>query len=353
MPTALLRVIVVVLILPLNSAGLIACSLDQATSTVLDGIARPRFPEQALAPAVASGIRCLDKARPLVVRGYEDVLKMASLPRYSGAGETSIHKAIQEAERWLNEGKRPEAMALLDELHQDLVRAQEGQQVEVLMDKWNVRYPASLAVDVFQTDLSRFLRRVEALMDLVLREELAAGGPELREAAKGWGYGSVEEMLRDYIDTERMETTFTVDVAQPLQKSLGGTRLSLTITGIPKVTSLLFELESQYPALRGQIWALRIEPAVESIEDTVLPEQKLTVIIPAQGLDSPSTFGPLHRSIWSIPLVITALLFGASPSAHLVVVVISVALTTLGALTDPNFVADPAARFEARLPTSA
>src|SRR5690348_10349049 len=77
-----------------------------------------RFASVALAPVAAGMIHSIDQVRQTLIH-VDPVLGrrgIGSLPRYTGAGETSIHKAIYDFERLFKEGKREEALALMDEL---------------------------------------------------------------------------------------------------------------------------------------------------------------------------------------------------------------------------------------------
>ncbi len=309
MPKPLLRVIACLLVPCLGSAGAHGAAPNSQASFALwtSNAAEAPFYADALAPGAAGFIHCLDRIRSTLVRRSE-----ALLPRYAGAGETSIHKAIQGAERLIQEGKRLEAMFLLDELRDDLIQAEEAKRIEPLMEKWNARYPCDLPVDVIgEAHLGRFVSYVDALFDSIAENAqstqfeswlLNAVRLGLQRASTESHYASLAEMLKDYMDAENVETGFDVDVAEPLQKILGGpTPLRLTVKGTPTVSKILYELEVQHPALRGRPWALKIEPDVESAGETVLSGQRLRLVLPPSG---PAECGGFWRVLSEILLLV-------------------------------------------------
>lgn len=101
---------------------------------------------EALAPAAGGSCHSFDHVRANIVHQYKELLARGrrrqggdakrrerrllayrSLPRYVGAGETSVHKAIRHAEQLLRENRKLEAMTLLDELRDDLFQAQKNE----------------------------------------------------------------------------------------------------------------------------------------------------------------------------------------------------------------------------------
>jgi len=168
---------------------------------------------------------------------------------------------------------------------------------------------------------------------------MEALGDKLSELAKDSGYDTIEEMLADNAVLLDEKTVFNVEVAAPLQKSLGGrTRLVLTVRGRPSVFNILGTLH-EHPLLRGHSWALQIEPDLDSNTDTVLPNSTLTLILPS---DDPSTpphwiWGPSNRAVWSLPVLTLALFQGFPSAAHLLALGAALALTAVGVFTDPEF----------------
>jgi hypothetical protein len=115
--------------------------------------------------------------------------KHLTLPRYAGAGETSIHRALRVAEKYLEEDKPLDALLLLMELRSDLRQARATMAIESLMDKWNAHSPSSLQVDVLLPDLDQFLKNTERLYRLAKKAHRiwADHHPEFALASdKGW-----------------------------------------------------------------------------------------------------------------------------------------------------------------------
>ncbi len=101
---------------------------------------------------------------------------------YTGAGDTSIHKALDRARELRDQGNLGEAGSLLQELLEDLRRAQETQNVSMLMDKWNERMGADLPVDLFLDDLPAAIQEAEVQLAQLERREpeirLSVGSPD-------------------------------------------------------------------------------------------------------------------------------------------------------------------------------
>src|SRR5947209_2968034 len=129
------------------------------------------------------------------------------------------------------------------------------------MDRWNKRYPAQLPVDIDQADIPQFLsailqiRRIAwAAMEQsgeVLTEsggalERAVGKmlQAIRDMARESGYDSISELYADLVDAEKLETRFTVAIAEPLRDAVeGADSLTLTVRGVSSVAQITFELD--------------------------------------------------------------------------------------------------------------
>jgi hypothetical protein len=284
------------------------------------------FDEQTLALPAAGGTNCLGKPRMDLVHGVENLLL---LRRYTGAGETSIHKALQQAERWIQEGKFLEAILLLNELLDDLTHAQKTNEIAPLMDKWNVRYPSHLSVDLIdEADLEQFIRYIEALPNSIagpsesveFEERLrTAFRSDLTRALEQSGYDSLDEMLTDRVDAEKVETVFQVDVTEPFRERLGGTTsITLPVKGWPTVSRIVEQLQIQHPVLRDIQWELKVVPNVESVGDTVLPGHQLSLVAPSSSSTERSNPGPSDPLLKCAAAVVSTVLWKISPAVSLV-----------------------------------
>jgi len=133
------RLTMVLLVLPVAGRGILPVQADgrnlAADGPSTDGC----FRRDALAPIAGGAIDCLDGIRAEIVHAYETVSARPNLPRYAGAGETSIHRAIREAARLIREQQYLPAMTLLLDLEHDLLDAQKTGDIALLMDAWNTR----------------------------------------------------------------------------------------------------------------------------------------------------------------------------------------------------------------------
>lgn len=300
------------------------------------------FTRQVLALSATGHWRCLDGDRSWLVQFYER-LAPAGLPRYAGAGNTSVHKAILEAERLIIEGKRLEGFSLLIELRRDLTTALATGAIEPLMDMWNRRYPSDNPVDLLLSDIEAFLRYVTTLLlragppaepDAFSQSWREAIARDLQAALRESGYGSVEDMLEAHMAAGQMETVCRVKLRERWAAVFGSGELSVSVRGRPSVSALLAALDEQYPRLRDRSWGLLIYPPLASADDTVLPEHELTLIDPIQESGPYWTWGPANQSIWAMPLLITLFVSSQSPEAGIAVAVASFGLTVYGAAHD-------------------
>src|SRR5260370_3910647 len=163
-----LRLIACVLVLCL------VASVAAAESTCQRNVPHPRrtscdgaFRRAALAPAAGGMIRCMDGIRRKIIASYRNSASgsFRRLPRYTGAGETSIHKAIQHVERLFQEGNLKEAFSLMAKLLDDLWTARETKRIDPLMDNGNARYPSELPVDIHLTDIPQFFSYLWSVAD--------------------------------------------------------------------------------------------------------------------------------------------------------------------------------------------
>lgn len=102
----------------------------------------------------------------------DDTLKLIeenTLKRYTGSGDSPIHKALDDIKDKINNGKIESAIKILEELKSDLKTAQESKNVEILTDKWSKCYPSSLDVDIFITDIPKVLLKIENLLEEINR----------------------------------------------------------------------------------------------------------------------------------------------------------------------------------------
>ena len=85
--------------------------------------------QTALALPASSGTQDLGRTRQEFIRLYTHLFR-----RYTGAGETSVHKATQRAVQLVHQRNYDDARALLDELLDDLETARDTKQIEPLME---------------------------------------------------------------------------------------------------------------------------------------------------------------------------------------------------------------------------
>jgi hypothetical protein len=294
----------------------------------------------ALALPATAGWHCIDGARITLVRLFKR-LPSPILPRYTGAGDTSIHKAICDAERRLREGNRAEGVLLLIELRRDLTDALAIRRIESLMDKWNQRYPSDKAVDLLLADIDQLLRYINAhfapfhrmpeedSFTRSLKERIAV---DLQEDVRESGYESLGDLLADQIASENVETVFQVKLRVPFDAIFGRPNLSLTVRGRPNVAKLIDALPQQYPLLQERRWGLAIRPPLESAGDTVLPAHELELIEPTP--DAELYWGPANRSVWATALVLMFLVAGNSDVNTLAYHMGAILLVAYGVLTD-------------------
>lgn len=95
--------------------------------------------------------------------------KEEGLGPYTGAGDTAIHKALDDIKQWIKDSKFNLAKNLLNELIRDLraiKKTPEGgtDTYETIMTSWNERYPSELPVDLLRTDVPVALEEAEKLL---------------------------------------------------------------------------------------------------------------------------------------------------------------------------------------------
>jgi hypothetical protein len=361
------------------SSVILACVLasspgDDWSSTLTlakspKSFAEVTFGVEALAPVAAGMLKCLNGLRVGLVHSYEELVlasrsarsisekgargDKAELPRYTGAGESSIHIAIREANRLLQEGQFRPALSIVILLKYDLERAQATGKIEPLMDNWNARYPADLLVDILLDEIPKFQRTLDEIYRRLKATVLNSGEPlsedddtfverirhqvqrDLLAAADESGYETLDEMQIDYFDAENIRTSFAVEISEHLRTAVGHQPMvEVVVQGIPTLGRLADALKKQYPALRYLPWTLRLDLEMESSNPIIFPGQKIR-LVPASG---PShCFGLGNGSIWGIPLLILAASSGF-PWVDLSVHVVTLALTAWGVWADPAFV---------------
>jgi hypothetical protein len=274
--------------------------------------AGPHFISAALALKPESVDRFLKTRaywRDYGIRGREPMKdRDAMLPRYTGAGETAIHRAMYAVKRLRNRGELEEAIALLTELERDLADARDRQTIVPLMTKWNARYPAPLEVDLMQDDVPAMLDYVRSLRDSIQSRDVdpAWDAPErwwsaLTTAFHHSGYPDFFDWLLDEIDSIDIETVFETHLAKPLRPLVGGSAvLHLTVRGITTVLRIIVSLEDQYPPLKPAEWRLLIDGRdFGLLDDLVLPGQRLDIVepnVPPSGSLHPSSSAPSNPS---------------------------------------------------------
>jgi len=324
------------------------------------------FNEEALALKAAEMLHSFGTVRRTFQRAYQRLWtgrpvhkppRRVVLPRYAGAGETAIHKAIRDAERLILAGDDVTALSLLVELMASLHQALETRRIEPLMDKWNMRYPSDLPVEVIElADLRAFLsaarevwhqnRKDDALDATHTRSgDLSEAEDEtfverlhrrmaqdLEARTMESGYASPMDLLSDYIDAADVEASFTVHIPEALEAVLKrGSPLPLVFKGLPSVTRIVHELETQYPSFVEREWHLRIDgEVIRSTVQTVLPSQKLELVIP--GSSAPQRrFGPGSPTLPTFGLIVFLLFPALSLSSYPVATA-----ATVCALTEPK-----------------
>ncbi|MBI4972744.1 MAG: endolytic transglycosylase MltG, partial [Candidatus Omnitrophica bacterium] len=101
----------------------------------------------------------------------------SSLPPYTGAGDTSIHAALDDAKAKIEQGDLAGAEKLLNELRTDLITAQQSGSIEALMDnKWNQRYPSDLPVDLLFDGIPAALSQIDSLLVQITKTSPAQPG---------------------------------------------------------------------------------------------------------------------------------------------------------------------------------
>ncbi len=96
----------------------------------------------------------------------------SDLPPYTGAGDTSIHKAMDHMRKLREEGQMREAQKLLTNLKSDLAVAMATQDIEPLMVKYNEQFGDGLEVDLMLDDIPEVLESVdESLGGIDFRSE--------------------------------------------------------------------------------------------------------------------------------------------------------------------------------------
>ncbi|MCP4653648.1 MAG: hypothetical protein GY858_09770 [Candidatus Omnitrophica bacterium] len=91
-----------------------------------------------------------------------------SMHPYTGSGNTSIHKAVEDAQEMADKGQIDEARWLLIGLRTDLSSAYDKSDITILMDKWNKRY--SGIGDLLIRDIPKTLDKVKQF--IVVMEDL-------------------------------------------------------------------------------------------------------------------------------------------------------------------------------------
>jgi len=286
-----MRVLTAVLMACLVSRRLHLPARLAASATGLAAVRDARFAGESLALPAGEGIRCLGPIRRQWAHTYQ-LTEHPALPRYAGAGETSIHKAIQELHHLIAQGAARQAIQLIRELERDLHLAQQTGDIDALMTKWNARYPSELPVDVLGVHIPQFLTTLEALWLIMpedpedvayvteLQRMVQAG---LKNLAKDMGYDSLEDFVRDAIVSDLYTATdFQVHVSPSLRRFVeGATSITINVIGMPTFQRVTLTILRQFPALNGPDWILRIDDREpESDYELILPGQRLELIVP-------------------------------------------------------------------------
>lgn len=89
------------------------------------------------------------------------------LPPYTGAGDTSIHAALALARDSVGTEHMVFTKEMLGELLVDLQRAQDSQNIEPLMEKWNERFPSQGAPDLLIHDITTAIAEAEDILNQI------------------------------------------------------------------------------------------------------------------------------------------------------------------------------------------
>ena len=243
------------------------------------------------------------------------------LPKYTGAGATSIHGAIVDANTLLKDGRGKEAIELLTDLIGDLETAYKSQDIQPLMEKWNDRYPSSLEVDLLIQDIPRFIGYAKELLEALRRYpnesrsivEIAndPDSPVFKEIEKAHethrgSPAPIEWFKEQMLIQKQMEgTTHDFSIRVPdhpvIRLATGGQEtISIHLKGeYPDVDHILTELLKQCPQLEelSFMWDIRIDGnSPKNGTETVLPGQSIEI--------APSRI----RSIWPILKIISTII---------------------------------------------
>ena len=216
---------------------------------------------------------------------------LPGLPKYTGSGATSIHRAIVDANGLFKDGEYADGLRLTEELLADLERAEKEQAIEPLMDKWNERYPSELEVDLLLSDLPKFIGYAQGLQKAF---QIRLGpGPSItneQDAALRSRLTAPFDLFMDELDIQKqivskMTYEFRIeipDVAVIRQATGGQASVLIRLRGVyPDVDHILEELIRQCPLLEelSFIWDLSIDKTpVDSGVQTVISGQRLEIV---------------------------------------------------------------------------
>ena len=126
------------------------------------------------------------------------IIKQKSLSQYTGSGDTSIHKVLDDVRRQINKGEIDIAKELLEDLKTDLIAAQESEDVKALMEKWYDKDPylSDLPVDLLIIDIPKTIVKVESLLEQVDREDTALREKRERDRVRNETFSAMERLLQ-------------------------------------------------------------------------------------------------------------------------------------------------------------
>jgi hypothetical protein len=281
------------------------------------------FPKEALALGVAAMHRSSGALRRFVIERYREAL--AGIGRQnpqpaSGSGQGgvggahSIDQAVAKARQFIDRGQRAEAYVLLGELAQDLRATLQAPESSTLLAKWYARFPSDVPAISTDFQLENWIGEVDRLLEgLALDPEeendarffamMRRGIGLLLDEARAAGYDLPTDLLGAYRAARRMRNTFPIHLPLVVQRMLeAGSPVDLVVREIPTVGRIAQELETQYPALVGLRWVLKV--------DGRNPASPMQIVLPGQELELVLRQRPNPR----LPAVAITFLLGANLS---------------------------------------
>jgi hypothetical protein len=276
----------------IEPAAVVAVAEDPAWGLPTDG----EFPKEALALGAAMMRRTTGALSRILIDRYRAFLAARDrpIPRSSSESEQDraehpIEQAIAKSRRFLDRGQRPEAYVLMRELVQDLRAALPEPETSTALAKWYARFPADVPVIPTVSQLDDWIGQLDRLLEsLTLDAEekddadffamMRQGSGLPLDQARALGYDLPTDLLGAHRAARRMRNTFAIHLPPAVEGLLmERSPLELVVQGLPLVSRIAQELETQYPALAGLAWVLRVVD-----EDPAFP---LPVVPPGRALE--------------------------------------------------------------------